>query len=405
MIPSSPNPVGSGARAIGMGGAFIAIADDATAASWNPAGLIQLEKPEISCVGAFVQRSEEASYTAFPESSKELDINNENFNYFSLAYPFQFLQRNMTVSLNYQHMLNFDKKASLDFTRDYTIYTSTSSYQFSQEGDLYSLSPAYAIQLTPYLSLGFTLNFWEDGMTSNTWRVDYSEEVLVQRSSGSFLSKVAHSDVYSFEGTNFHFGFLWNINNIFTLGGVFKSEFEADLKHEHYYNFEQQDIKTSTVSIFDEKMNMPMSFGLGLAMRLSDIFSIGFDIYRTLWDDYYIITSDGKKISPISGKDLNETKIKPTTQIRLGMEYLFIRKKMVVPVRAGLFYDPEPSDENSDDFYGITLGSGLIYKKVAFDVAYQYRFGNDVRKVEIGGSPSTMDVNEHNIYFSFILYL
>ncbi|MCJ7810524.1 MAG: hypothetical protein MUP26_09715, partial [Desulfobulbaceae bacterium] len=41
-IPSSPNPVGSGARALGMGGAFIAIADDATAASWNPAGLIQL---------------------------------------------------------------------------------------------------------------------------------------------------------------------------------------------------------------------------------------------------------------------------------------------------------------------------------------------------------------------------
>ena len=41
-IPSSPNPVGSGARALGMGGAFIAIADDATAASWNPGGLIQL---------------------------------------------------------------------------------------------------------------------------------------------------------------------------------------------------------------------------------------------------------------------------------------------------------------------------------------------------------------------------
>ncbi len=30
---SSPNPVGSGARAMGMGGAFIAVADDATAAS------------------------------------------------------------------------------------------------------------------------------------------------------------------------------------------------------------------------------------------------------------------------------------------------------------------------------------------------------------------------------------
>ena len=46
----SPNPVGAGARALGMGGAFIGVADDATAASWNPGGLIQLETPEVSAV-------------------------------------------------------------------------------------------------------------------------------------------------------------------------------------------------------------------------------------------------------------------------------------------------------------------------------------------------------------------
>src|SRR5262245_57375127 len=39
--------VGAGARAIGMGGAFIAIADDASAAYWNPAGLPFLGKHEI----------------------------------------------------------------------------------------------------------------------------------------------------------------------------------------------------------------------------------------------------------------------------------------------------------------------------------------------------------------------
>ena len=49
-INSAPSPVGSGARALGMGGAFIAIADDATAASWNPGGLTQLERPELSLV-------------------------------------------------------------------------------------------------------------------------------------------------------------------------------------------------------------------------------------------------------------------------------------------------------------------------------------------------------------------
>ena len=58
---SSPNPVGSGARAIGMGGAFIAVADDATAASWNPAGLTQLKKPEISFALSYFRRRDDFS--------------------------------------------------------------------------------------------------------------------------------------------------------------------------------------------------------------------------------------------------------------------------------------------------------------------------------------------------------
>ncbi len=39
---------GPGARAIAMGTAFIALADDASASEWNPAGLNVILKPEIS---------------------------------------------------------------------------------------------------------------------------------------------------------------------------------------------------------------------------------------------------------------------------------------------------------------------------------------------------------------------
>jgi len=40
--------IGVGARGIGMGGAFTALADDASAVYWNPAGLARLEQREIS---------------------------------------------------------------------------------------------------------------------------------------------------------------------------------------------------------------------------------------------------------------------------------------------------------------------------------------------------------------------
>jgi long-subunit fatty acid transport protein len=39
--------IGVGARAIGMGGAFVATANDITAMYWNPAGLGMLERPEV----------------------------------------------------------------------------------------------------------------------------------------------------------------------------------------------------------------------------------------------------------------------------------------------------------------------------------------------------------------------
>jgi hypothetical protein len=43
---------GVGARALAMGGAFVAVADDATAAYWNPAGLVQLREREFTLMHA-----------------------------------------------------------------------------------------------------------------------------------------------------------------------------------------------------------------------------------------------------------------------------------------------------------------------------------------------------------------
>jgi len=81
-IPSSFNPVGSGARALGMGGAFIAVADDATAASWNPGGLMQLDKPEGSIVGAGFIRDEDLDFGTNPEANGTNSVSKVRIIYF-----------------------------------------------------------------------------------------------------------------------------------------------------------------------------------------------------------------------------------------------------------------------------------------------------------------------------------
>ena len=63
---------GVGARALGMGGAFFAVADDATAAYWNPAGLAYLQRKEVTTMQAalFAQTAYNYLGYAHPTTTK-----------------------------------------------------------------------------------------------------------------------------------------------------------------------------------------------------------------------------------------------------------------------------------------------------------------------------------------------
>ena len=132
--------------------------------------------------------------------------------------------------------------------------------------------------------------------------------------------------------------------------------------------------------------------------------SLYFDIARTKWDDYELRDAQGNKINPVTGKLQSESSLDATTQVRLGAEYLFIRDKYTVPLRAGVFYDPEPSDDSPSDFWGLAMGSGIAYKNIVFDMAYQYRFGRDVKTVTVGDDQVVQDVDQHTVYASIIYH-
>jgi hypothetical protein len=58
--------LGVGTRAMGLSGAFVAIADDPSAAYWNPAGLVQLDKPEILAMyGSYLNDKDRNLYFSF----------------------------------------------------------------------------------------------------------------------------------------------------------------------------------------------------------------------------------------------------------------------------------------------------------------------------------------------------
>jgi len=128
-------------------------------------------------------------------------------------------------------------------------------------------------------------------------------------------------------------------------------------------------------------MHLPVAYGLGLAARLSDRLTLALDVSRLHWSDFRLQASTRDTLLVENGAPSGKGQAvlrgqsDDTTSVRLGAEYLWIRPQVVLPFRAGVFYDPEPGDSGTDHLFGFSLGSGIAVSRVLFDMAYTLRTG------------------------------
>ncbi|MDI6780915.1 MAG: PorV/PorQ family protein [bacterium] len=67
--------MGVGARALGMGGAYVAVADDSLACYWNPAGLVQLKNKEIQAMYSLLSMDRKYNFLNYAQPIKNKDSN------------------------------------------------------------------------------------------------------------------------------------------------------------------------------------------------------------------------------------------------------------------------------------------------------------------------------------------
>jgi opacity protein-like surface antigen len=345
------NITGSGARAAGMGNAFIGIADDATAINWNPGGLTALEHFEASFVGAFVMDKEEYSSedNASYNYSDDLSYKHFNLSFFSLAYPFKAGEKKLVLAGGMQKQLDF-------FYED-----SGSDYSSTSKGGVYTINIGAGYQLLPYLSLGATANIWTGSSESE---FEYNYETYNEYYEYSYDK---------FKGLNFVVGALFDMSMInenvpLKIGAVIKTPFELEYDFSYYYFEDLYYTEDEGGSSF--KAKLPLMFGLGASYRFGENLTVGLDFERRNYSKTDLSSSD---------EDVN--------QIRLGMEYLLVTDAVVVPLRIGFFNYPtlwanvdyefdswngEYVEVKSEQLvgYGMSLGSGVIFDKFALDVSY-----------------------------------
>lgn len=457
-INSSPSKVGSGARALGMGSAFVAIADDATAASWNPAGLTQLERPEISFVYSWKRFDEDFDSDVYRGMNQENGVNLDDFNYISVVYPIRrtIAGRNLILSLNYQRQFDFDR--DLDYDVEYLTAITGGIQQtrfrgaYSQRGSLSTISPAVAIELTNKLSIGFALNLWDqDLIPSNEWKTRQKGTSFFSTNGAitpiSFGNYTVTEDYDNFEGMNFTIGLLYKPAARWSFGAVYHSKFTADVDYTRIFRTHAGGFPLfRAVSKRDREITFPDAIGAGAAYRFpNDKLTLSFDVTRRDWDQFVVIDEREflgvpgggslgfvmpRRTSGVSGLPKQQSPHDPTYTVRLGAEYVFVndtkpKQNFLPSLRGGIFYDPEPSssrndlwyglgpafglqgkgDGGADDFYGFSLGLGLlIMDRVNLDLAYQYRWGDDARKDTYGLKRTDADVSQHYLYLSTVIY-
>jgi long-subunit fatty acid transport protein len=419
-----------------MADAFVAIADDATAASWNPAGLVQLERPEVSAVGSMNGVVDQFDAWNHPEVESSHSVYNLNLNYLSVAYPLPLPGRNATVSFNYQRKYDFSRRFKLHYDRSAPLLV-FQEMDFEQEGGLSTLTPAFAIELTHRLSLGLSLNLWRSSLFSeNGWEQFTTTKTEAFFGSSFDLSTLTlHSRYRDFSGENLALGLLWNVTDKWSLAARYDTAFtgRADYEECQTRTHIPAPVQTTVKQVQETRgVRFPATVAVGIAHRFNDRLTLSLDVTRTDWNDFYVKDAFGNRFSLVDFSDLDIPQTRPhfdpTYTVRLGMEHVFIpaepeeKLNTLWSLRCGLFYDEEPATGRSrpsgfelvagrgsgepDRFYGFAVGAGLLaYQRVNFDVAYQLRYGNDVNRDFVRGVTGFReDTVQHRILLSTVLY-
>jgi long-subunit fatty acid transport protein len=404
------NILGAGARAQGMGGAFTAIADDATASSWNPAGLAQLTRPEVSLVYDQLSTNFEFDYAytgmfgderlTFESIEDRADGDYSDLGFASYTFPFTMGRSAVVGQISYRRMSTFPDIDNSFVTR-FTFGEGANAQSVDVEefanleagGGIDDFAFSLATALTSTIHLGITLN--------------YLDADVQQRSTGADLTldsyAIQQDFRYAFSDYFFDIGLLFKPSDRFSIGAVYHSSFSGDLDYESDLQFTLDGTPLSRVAGVPVQgsgnFEWPSGYAVGVAFRPTERFTLAADYSATNWSDAVIddltvasidVVNDELVIAPVhfgpGAFPYLFARQEDTSSVRLGGEYILVLpNQLLIPLRAGYFTEKQISNfwatlddpEDQPEYDGWSAGAGFTYRRVQLDFAYVHTEGED----------------------------
>ena len=404
----SSTGIGVGSRAMGMGGAYIGVADDYSAALWNPAGLAQLRRLEFT--GGILTSSYKNNANFFGTTTTGTNSGTA-FDNVGFVFPFPTVRGSLVFAVGYNRVTDFLTALSFNgfnaqssiipmiyygdsiYSIPYNVHVSDKAgntpiqNSVNQRGDIRESGSvgnwtfSGAIDVEKNLSFGLSINIING--TYNYVR-NYVEEDLnnIYQNNQSNLpvdllylrfNKFYYDNTITSEltGANVLFGAMYRFEDIARVGVTIKTPSALTI-HDDYTDVGEsffddgQHFKHTYDSYYDYGVQTPWVFGAGGSYSPIEGLLFAASLEYTDWTQMQWANSPELEKENISLKK----NFRATTNYSVGGEFQIPATE--VRVRAGYAYKPSAFDGDPSSFNErfITGGAGILLQdNVMFDVA------------------------------------
>jgi hypothetical protein len=355
-VPELPltRDTGVSARALGMGGAYLALSDDGAALRYNPAGLARVGRIEFS--GSLIDRGIDIE-TRDHGNLSSADETKARIAGLSFVYPFPTYRGSMVIGLGYHvpHLLD------RNYLRSGTWNGNTREEQLYEEGAVGEWSFGYAVDMSPTLSVGVRATRIY-GTRFQDWTY----------ASTLFSNPVHDVSDLTVSGFTASLGALVQVTPWSQMGLV------LDLPRWLHNEADFGDF------IIEEDMTLPFSVGAGFAASFRKLL-LSADARMTDWTQ---IDYEGPLRYYDQGGNRQQA-YRRVWDLRVGAEYLLdLSTDLPLRLRAGFAREPLPYrvvfeeiDADGDPVYSkgrmdpdrscLTFGAGvLLAQSMTIDLAY-----------------------------------
>jgi long-subunit fatty acid transport protein len=362
-----------GARSLGMGNAFTALADDLSAVFRNPAGVAELSGPQI-----FMDyRSDKINYDYAPDTLTTDSVTQEydytfqstlkNADFFSVSAPVVFWDIKWSFALSYYRYIPYGFKGKGQDRRVGIDETLPDSYIMNIDGsgglDVMALTGAF--YLSDSVSFGVTVqNFFNSGEITYTQTPEgygYTDQITDKLGDRNFI-----------------FGLLFKMMDNISLGISYNTQYRAKFTSQRIYQLDGAMEATTSDSI--SSVLIPAQLSYGLLLKPYKFMDITIDYTKQYWSkalikDYYGQTDE----IAFPFKDDFALNQKDFSALRFGTQIKIPLQRMTVFLRGGYSIDQQLFPDGTDQkvkLKGLSLGLGVnISKRVQLDAAYMRQKG------------------------------